>query len=139
MTHLCAIHQYIFGDIYSFAGKLRREDISKGETRFCNALYIKDELTKLLKTLKEEQYLLNLDQEAKWARLAYYMAELNIIHPFREGNGRTIREFIRVLALKNGLSLDWSRVSHEVLLEASVRSVFNSEALEACLIACSGE
>ena len=56
-------------------------------------------------------------------RAAFYRGEINVLHPFREGNGRTQREFIRTLLLKNGYSLDWSRVSKEVLMKTSIQSV----------------
>lgn len=55
--------------------------------------------------------------------MAYVMAELNIIHPFREGNGRTIREFIRLLALHNGIRINWGNVDHREMLDASILSV----------------
>lgn len=55
-------------------------------------------------------------------RAAFYMGELNAIHPFRDGNGRTQREFIRQLAAKNGYSLSWSRITRAEMNEASLRS-----------------
>ena len=57
------------------------------------------------------------------------MAELNIIHPFREGNGRTIREFIRLLALENNIQINWGNVDKDLLLEASIESVDNYKIL----------
>lgn len=68
-------------------------------------------------------------------RAAYYMSELNMIHPFREGNGRTIREFIRCIALESGFDIDWSLIdSHQELLDATIRAVDNIyEPLEKCL------
>ena len=61
--------------------------------------------------------------------LAYVMAELNIIHPFREGNGRSIREFIRLMAKRMGYDLNWGNVDKEELLEASIMSVDNYRVL----------
>jgi cell filamentation protein len=62
------------------------------------------------------------------------MSELNMIHPFREGNGRTIREFIRCMALDNGFDIDWSRIDGQELLKAMIIAVDNSlEPLEKCL------
>ena len=56
-------------------------------------------------------------------RAAYYLGEINAIHPFREGNGRTQREFIRELGARNGLTIDWRQVSQEQMVEASRRSL----------------
>ena len=68
--------------------------------------------------------------------LAYVMAELNIIHPFREGNGRSIREFIRLMAKRMGYDLNWGNVDKEELLEASILSVDNYKVLIRVLEAC---
>jgi cell filamentation protein len=105
-NHLCGIHRHLLGDIYSFAGKLRHEDIAKGETRFLAHQEIKIKLQKLLDELDAEKCLVGLEQSQLVARCAYYMAELNYIHPFREGNGRTIREFMRLLFMRNGYLVD---------------------------------
>jgi cell filamentation protein len=64
------------------------------------------------------------------------MAELNIIHPFREGNGRTIREFIRQYALELGYKIDWSKVSKDQLLIAMIESVLDKSNLEKCIDIC---
>ncbi len=121
-AHLKKIHEYIFQDIYPFAGKYRVEDMWKDQTFFCKTEYIEENLTKLLEALKQENYLRELDIEVFSARIAYYMSEMNMIHPFREGNGRTIREFIRQLAFRAGYEIDWSLVKPETLLTASILS-----------------
>ena len=72
----------------------------KGSFRFAKWEYIEDELRKLLDKLSKDN-LKNLSKEEMAKKLAYYMSELNVLHPFREGNGRTIREFIRQLAYVN--------------------------------------
>ena len=69
-------------------------------------------------------------------RLAYYIAELNVLHPFREGNGRAIREFIRQLALKNGYVLNLKKASPDQILEASKKSVIDSNDLERLIDNC---
>ena len=68
--------------------------------------------------------------------LAFIMAELNIIHPFREGNGRTIREFIRLMAKKCGYNLNWGNVDSNILLEASIQSVDDYSVLAGVLELC---
>lgn len=134
--HLCAIHRRLLGDVYPFAGQFRREDIAKGETRFLSFRDIKPRLSALLSALHDEKYLSTLTFEGFLDRLAYYFAELNYIHPFREGNGRTIREFMRLLIERNGYQVNWGAVSAETLLDAMVASVYDTEALKNVLRDC---
>ena len=76
------------------------------------------------------------DEEKVFDNLAYVMAELNVIHPFREGNGRSIREFIRLMAKRMGYDLNWGNVDKEELLEASILSVDNYKVLISILETC---
>ena len=131
--HYQEIHKYLFEDIYPFAGKFREENISKGEFRFAQWEYIDQELERLLEQLKNENFLAGLDKENLAKRLAYYLSELNVLHPFREGNGRTNREFIRQLALKNGYVLDLKKVPPKKILEASIESIVDTTKLEELL------
>ena len=111
VNHFVGIHKFLFEDIYPFAGLFRTENIAKGNFSFAEWEYIEDELKRILDQLKEENYLQNLDREMFIKRLSYYMAELNVLHHFREGNGRTIREFIRQLAYKNGYVLNLKNIT----------------------------
>ena len=122
-AHLINIHKFIFEDIYPFAGKIRREQISKADTMFYPPNLINRELDKVFAKTKEKNMLKETDEEKVFDNLAYVMAELNIIHPFREGNGRSIREFIRLMAKRMGYDLNWGNVDKEELLEASILSV----------------
>lgn len=135
-NHLCRIHRYLFGDLYPFAGHFRREDIMKGTTRFLTHRDVKMNLTKLLYALASEKYLSGLDFDTFADRSAYYFAELNYIHPFREGNGRTTREFMRLLFAKNGYDVDWAKVSADHLLSAMEASVFDTTELKGVLQIC---
>lgn len=135
-THLCNIHRKLLGDVYSFAGHFRREDIAKGPTRFVTYSQIKEKLQRLLGQLQQEKWLENVPFEAFVARSAYYMAELNYIHPFREGNGRAIREFMRLLFLHNGYVVQWDAVDVEALLNAMIDSVYDTAHLEQILKQC---
>lgn len=130
MQHFVAIHSYLFEDIYSFAGKFRNENIAKDHFRFAEWEYIDIELDRILKELKEENFLLFCSRRTIAKKLAYYMAELNVLHPFREGNGRTIREFIRQIALKNGYRLDLRKENPAQVLQACIESVANTNSLE---------
>ena len=134
--HFIDIHTYLFEDIYPFAGELRKENIAKGVFRFAQWEYIEEELEKLLMRLKEENYLKEKSKKELAEKLAYYVSELNVLHPFREGNGRTIREFVRQLALKNGYRLNLKKVPPEATLEASIKSIVNTEDLSKIMEEC---
>lgn len=135
-THLCNIHRKLLGDVYPFAGNLRYEDIAKGETRFLSHRQIREKLHRLLGNLREEKFLDGTDRENLIRRSAYYMAELNYIHPFREGNGRAIREFMRLLFLRQGYRVDWSAVSVDDLMQAMIDSVYDTAPLAKILSRC---
>ncbi len=135
-NHFVSIHKYIFEDIYPFAGKFRTENIAKGYFRFAEWEYIEEELDKLLLKLKNENYLKEKSKEELAKALAYYMSELNVLHPFREGNGRTIREFIRQLALRNGYTLNLRKVEPQEMLNASIKSIIDTEELENIIKIC---
>ena len=135
-AHLMNIHKFIFEDIYSFAGKIRKEQISKADTLFYPPNLIDRELDKVFAKIKEKTMLKETDKEKVFDNLAYVMAELNIIHPFREGNGRSIREFIRLMAKRMGYDLNWGNVDREELLEASILSVDNYKVLIRVLEEC---
>ena len=124
-AHLKKIHYYLFQDVYPFAGELRRIDIAKG-LMFCHCEYIKNELDKLFNNLKKENYLKNSSFEELPEKAAFYMGEINAIHPFRDGNGRTQREFIRELLLPLGFYTDYSRCPPRMMLDASIAS-FNGD------------
>ena len=135
-THFMNIHKFIFEDIYSFAGKIRREQISKTDTMFYPPNLIDKELDKVFAKIKEKNMIRETDEEKIFDNLAYVMAELNIIHPFREGNGRSIREFIRLMVKRMGYGLNWGNVDKEKLLKASIMSVDNYKVLIRILEAC---
>ena len=128
--HYISIHKYLFEDIYPFAGEFREENIGKGEFRFASFEYIEPELDRLLNELKQENFLAGLSKQELAKRLAYYLSELNVLHPFREGNGRTNREFIRQLALKNGYVLNLKNTPPQEVLNASIKSVIDTTDLE---------
>jgi len=105
-----AIHQYILQDVYPFAGELRQEMISKGSSSFAHPKHIETQLLKIFNELKSENYLKKLPRDQLIVRLAYFLSELNALHPFREGNGRSIREFARQLLQNAEYQLEWGKV-----------------------------
>jgi cell filamentation protein, protein adenylyltransferase len=127
VDHLQRIHRYLFQDVYEWAGSFRTVDIAKGNSYFAHVPYIRPALQSLLEKLSEEQHLRGVDQEAFAHRGAEILGTLNAVHPFREGNGRTQREFVRELAHTNAYWVDWSKVSREELYEASDVSFMRGE------------
>jgi len=120
-THLKAIHKYLFQDMYIWAGKFRVVDIAKSDL-FCRVQFIDDNLNKIFDELKNDDYLINTTVEEFPSKLAYYFSEINVVHPFREGNGRSQRAFARLLAKVCGYFLDLSKVTEEEMNDASIHS-----------------
>jgi cell filamentation protein len=129
LKHLQKIHKHLFQDVYEFAGKIRTEQIQKGYTQFASPLYIESYATDVFNQLKKDNYLKDLPKEKFTERLAYYMGEINMLHPFYEGNGRTNREFIRTLALSNGYTLEWTKLDQKELMNASIHSIVDHKPL----------
>ena len=136
LKHFKNIHKFLFENIYEFAGTFRKEDIAKDNFRFASFLYIEEELTRILQMLKNENYLKGLDKENLSKRLAFYLAEINVLHPFREGNGRVTREFIRQLAYYNEYNLDLKKTNPSEVLDACIKSVFDTKYLEKIIYDC---
>ncbi len=122
-NHLLRIHRFLFEDIYPFAGHIRREQISKGATMFYPPAMIERELSLIFRKLHENCMLNEKNKTTQIQNLSYLMSELNIIHPFREGNGRSIRELVRCMALEYSMNLNWGNTDRETLLDAAVASV----------------
>ena len=119
LEHLKKIHRFLFEDIYEWAGKLRHVNIAKGN-QFCLAQNLESYAESIFAKLKAENYLINAENVP--GRLAYYFSEINVLHPFREGNGRTQRLFIEYLALNAGYRVDFSDVTPEEMIVASAES-----------------
>ena len=135
-AHFISIHKYLFEDLYPFAGEFRKENIAKDSFSFAEWEFIESELDRLLIKLKEENYLNGLNQEDMAKRLSFYMSELNVLHPFREGNGRVIREFIRELAFKNEYIIDYTKTTSQELLDAMKISVIDETDLAGIIYKC---
>lgn len=109
---LSQIHKYLFEDIYEFAGKIRNENISKSNFRFASAMYLKEALEKID----------NMPQ-SNFDEIIEKYIEMNIAHPFREGNGRSTRIWLDMILKKEiGNVIDWSKVDKEDYLLAMERS-----------------
>lgn len=136
LEHLCAIHKVLFGDIYPWAGKIREKGfISKGNSLFCAPEFIIPYAQDLFMKLKEEQFLKNLEKDEFVRRISFYIAEINALHPFREGNGRTQRAFANQLARNAGWELNLRNINPRELCDAYIESMHvSSDHLERLLI-----
>ena len=121
-SHLKAIHKYLFQDIYSWAGKPRTCAIAKKDL-FCLPEYIESYSKEIFDKLKNQKYFINYSYDEKINSLIELFANINALHPFREGNGRTQREFIESLAKINGIMLDLTQVPKMEMIIASHDSI----------------
>lgn len=118
LKHLQAIHAYIFQDVYEWAGKLRTVDIAKGNM-FCNVKFLSIQADEIFGKLRKDRYLEGLSKDVFIQKTAFYFSEINALHPFREGNGRSQREFIRSLIMKNGYIIKFAKISEAEMIKAS--------------------
>jgi len=103
---LFAIHKYIFQDVYEWAGKKRTVEISKNGNQFFPTNYFDTALEYIDKLIADYRECSTADRKKLSDKLAAILDAINHLHPFREGNGRTQREFLRILALEKGLLLN---------------------------------
>lgn len=120
---LCDIHQYLFDGLYDFAGKIRSLNIAKGGFRFANSLYL-EAILPVIEKMPENSF-----EEI----IAKYV-EMNIAHPFMEGNGRATRIWLDMMLKKNlGKVVDWQTVDKDLYLQAMERSPINDLELRVLL------
>lgn len=119
--HLKSIHRHIFQDIFDWAGHQRTVTIAKGSSLFCPAENIGRYQQEIFNRLKKENNLVGQDPQTFAARAADYLSDINALHPFREGNGRTQREFLRELAQNAGYDLVLSHIPQKDMIEASIQ------------------
>ena len=127
-THYRSLHRHLFGDIYPWAGRFRITRISKGDSAFCYPENIPAQMRRLFGALKAENCFLGLDAEGFSSRSAHFLAELNAIHAFREGNGRTQLAFFTLLADRAGHPVRNTILRPEAILDAMIASFKGDEA-----------
>lgn len=116
------IHKFLFDDIYEWAGLVRTINISKKGTIFCDVSQI-EEIGKLkFERLKKQNYLKELEKEQFIDEISDLYNELNILHPFREGNGRTLRLFITLLIRNAGFDIDFSKCDPDIIMLATINA-----------------
>lgn len=117
------IHEYLFGGLYDFAGKIREVNISKGNFRFANCLYLKEALAAIEKM-----------PETTFEEIIAKYVEMNIAHPFLEGNGRATRIWLDMVLKKNlRRVVDWRNIDKDKYLQAMERSPINDLELRALI------
>lgn len=122
--HFKFIHKFLFEELYEFAGKYREENILKENFRFSQFEYIDENIKKILKKIDLEK-LKSENFEKQIEDVSEIMTDLNVLHPFREGNGRAIREFIRELLEDMGYEINFFNIEYEEIIEASKYAVFD--------------
>ncbi len=109
------IHEYLFGGLYDFAGQIRTKDISKSDFRFASCLYLEESLAKIIEM-----------PESTFEEIVAKYVEMNIAHPFMEGNGRSMRIWLDLIFKKNiKQCVDWVRIDKADYLNAMQRSPVN--------------
>ena len=119
LEHLKKIHNYLFQDVYDWAGKIRNYNISKSGTLFCLREYILPYATSVFDDVKNEHFFIDYDYEKKILKLVQLFSDINALHPFCEGNGRTQRVFIEWISRIAGISLDLTSVTRAEMVSAS--------------------
>ena len=109
------IHRYLFQECYGSVGEVRKHDIRKGDTMFCRAMYLEDNLKTVSKM-----------PENNFEEIVEKYVEMNIMHPFYEGNGRATRIWLDQMLIKRlGMCVDWQKINRNDYLSAMKRSVVN--------------
>ena len=125
VRHYCRVHLHLFQDVYTWAGRFRTVRLSKGSSAFCYPEHIAREMQRVFGWLQGKHFLRDRERLAFARAAAHFLAELNAIHPFREGNGRTQLTFMALLAEQAGHTLDFDRLDPEIMLDAMIKS-FNA-------------
>lgn len=118
-AYLKKLHKKLFSDIYAFAGETRTVDIVKGDSTFCYIQFLEEEQRKIFSKVTYD-FKPHISHDEFVEKLVHLSADLNALHPFREGNGRTIRLFLVLLANRCHFDLDFNAVKAEEMIEADI-------------------
>ena len=125
--YFLSIHKALFEDIYPWAGTIREVDLFKGNSAFAPARFLDGSLNDFFDNLKKDNFLSGFSADEIAEISSYYMLELNFIHPFREGNGRTKRYFMKQLVKGAGYNLDLESIRSEDLVMADILAFDDAE------------
>lgn len=126
-AHYKKIHRHLFQDVYAWAGKIRTVRISKAGSMFCYPEHIDESMQRIFAWLADHEGLGGLPQPRFAEQAAHLLAEINAVHPFREGNGRTQLAFLMLLAERAGHPLDMTRLDPQATLAAMIQSFGGDE------------
>lgn len=130
-AHYRAIHRHLFQDVYEWAGEYRTIRIAKGNAMFCYPEHISEQMELLFISLQKSAFHVGATEGEFVIAAANFLADLNAIHPFREGNGRTQLTFLFLLGERAGVSLDMTQIRPKEILTAMIASFDGKlEALE---------
>ncbi len=124
---LLRIHQHLFQDVYEWAGEKRKVEISKDGKQFFLTNLFDTALVFIDNLILEYKALNKIDKNAIALKLAEILDNINYLHPFREGNGRAQREFIRILAVEKGFSLNLNPPDNKLVYEQYMHGTINSD------------
>jgi cell filamentation protein len=123
LSYLQYLHHSLFREIYTWAGEIRTVDISKGDTHFCITSRIIPEAERLFSSLADHLWFEGLSREHLIRELASLYGDLNVIHPFRDGNGRAQRLLFEHIIINVGFEIDWAPITQEEWIQANIRAV----------------
>ncbi|MDR0788691.1 MAG: Fic family protein, partial [Bifidobacteriaceae bacterium] len=122
-TGLSDIHKYLFSDIYDFAGKIRQDNMSKGNTRFAPVIYLHEAVETVAKM-----------PENTAEQIVEKYVEMNVAHPFREGNGRATRIWLDLIFKRTfGKVIDWNKIGKDEYMDAIILSMTDSDRIKAMI------
>ena len=121
-AHYCAVHRHLFQDVYIWAGKYRTVRTAKDGNSFCYPDHIATQMDGLFEGLNDAAFLPGVPRPTFAKAAAHFLGELNAIHAFREGNGRTQLSYLYLIGLKAGHPLDLTRVQAAPMLDAMIAS-----------------
>lgn len=127
LDSLLSIHRHLFQDVYSWAGKRRKVEISKAGKQFFPTTHFENAFRFIDTLISDYKNISNGDKQKIAEKLAEILDNVNYLHPFREGNGRAQREFIRLLALEKGLTLNLNPADNKNVYDQYMQGTINSD------------
>jgi cell filamentation protein len=119
LKHLRSIHRHLFQDVYEWAGEVRTVEISKGDSQFQFRQYIETGMADVYRRLSSSNFLEGFERTTFAARAAAIIRDVNYVHPFRDGNGRTQLQYLKPLSIRAGHPIDLTKIDATGWIEAS--------------------
>lgn len=140
LNYLKSIHLTLFADLYDWAGELRTVGISKQDTRFCQPAYMEKEAGKIFKIMAAANWFDGMQRTELIAAVAHAYSELNVVHPFRDGNGRAQRILFEHLIMNAGFEISWWGIESDEWILANI-AAYNGhlEPMEQVFQRCIGQ